>query len=113
MAVDLSRGAFDQRITIKFVSKTKDASAGHNESYPTEIVTWAKVVDKGGSRTFDPTGRLVVFSRKDFYLTWRSAFDAITKDSIFIHNGIEYKQQAPGQFVYNVKHIIKYETVGI
>lgn len=110
MAVNLDRGNFDQRVTIKMVVKVQDSSTGHAESYPTEVKTWAAVDHKGGSRGFND-GNMSVFDRKDFYLTWRSTFTALDLDTVIVHNGIEYKYQVKS-FVDNVKHILKIETIG-
>jgi SPP1 family predicted phage head-tail adaptor len=109
-AVDLSRRNFRHRVTIKQVDKTKDDSAGHDEAYTTLLTTWAAIDSRGGSRTFD-NGAMVVFERKDFYLTYRSALDVVNEDYLFEHEGKNYKYQAK-TFIDERKHIIKYETVG-
>ena len=111
-SVDLSRGNFKQLVTIKTVAKTKNDSAGHEEEYTTLVSnTPAVVISKGGSRMMSE-GTDYVVERKDVYVTWRSAFNAIDKDSRVNYNGKDYSIQAKN-FVEEVKHILKLEVVGI
>lgn len=107
----LKRSDFNKRVTIKVVDKTKDASTGHGEAYTTLLSTWAAVDSKGGNRTFSD-GMMIVFDRKDFYITYRSALNVVNADSIFEYEGRQYKYQVES-FVDEKKHIIKYETLGL
>lgn len=108
--VDLTIGKFRHPVTIRTTDKTKDESAGYDETHPILVQTWAALDHKGGSRTFD-NGAMVVFDRMDIYLRWRSAFSVLNQDSIFEVDGVRYKYQNKS-FVNNEKKILKVETVG-
>lgn len=108
--VDLSRGNFRKRVTIKTVSKTADESKGHGESYSTLAQTWAVVVTRGGNRSFEE-GSLYMVDLKDFYVTYRPAFSVIGVDSLINYEGKDYHIKNKS-FVDEVKHILKLEAVG-
>lgn len=109
--VDLSRRNFRHKVTIKTVAKTEDDSGGHGEVYSDLVTTPAVVESKGGTRMMSD-GTDFVVERKNFYVTWRSAFSVIDKDTRINFDGRDYAIQAKS-FVNEVKHILKIEGVAI
>ena len=109
--VDLSRRAFNKKVTFKTVAKTEDDSGGHGEVYTTLLTTRAAVYSKGGSRMLNE-GTDHVVERKDIYVTYRAALSVVDKDTRITYEGRDYAIQAKN-FIDEVKHIIKYEGVAV
>lgn len=108
--VDLNIGDFRQRVTFRNVTKEQDEQGGHDEPYADLLTTWAYVKSKGGSWSFD-AGLDQEVDRKEIYVYYRAALDAVTKDTKLVYQTKEYSIDNR-TLVNELKHIIKYEVTG-
>src|SRR5687767_4422823 len=108
--VKVNIGGFRHRVSFRYYPATTDLAGGQNEGAAVTILaTWARVRDKGSSRSLNDYVDTVQ-KRKQIDVYYRAALSDLDKNTFILYNGVEYTIES-NELLEEVKTIIRFDAV--
>jgi SPP1 family predicted phage head-tail adaptor len=106
----MALGQFNKRVTFKTYATSADGAGGVSEGSASTIMqTWARVTDKGSSRSLNEFVDTIQ-KRKQIDVLYRTALSDLDKNTFIEYNGVEYTIES-NELIEEIKRVIRFDAV--